>query len=360
MQFGVIMPKIFRVGRRGLARPTGRVLAALLTLGAVWISGEKAHAQIDSSGGQSIILSISSSIGTGNDLYGRLMARHLGRFLPGHPNIIPENMPGAGGVVQTNWMFNVARKDGSVLAIMQAGPAFDPLLGYDNAHYDPRQFHWLMSLDSLVSLAVVRDDAPVRTAQDLFTKEVIFGGSTGDSVILPLLMNDLIGTKIHLVKGYPGAGDVILAMQRGEVQAVTTYWDTVKAIRQGQGSDGGMRILLQIVLQKHRELPEVPLVMDFVKDPESRQIMELVLARQAVGRPIALPPGTPADKVAQFKKALDQMVADPQFLADAAKMKLEINVTTGAELATLVDNAYKTPPAIASKAAAELKRAGGE
>jgi tripartite-type tricarboxylate transporter receptor subunit TctC len=328
-------------------------------LGAMLASPHMACAQTESPNGQSITLSISSSIGTGNDLYGRLMARHLGRFLPGHPAIVPQNMPGAAGVVQANWLANVARRDGSAFAIMQSGPAFDPLLGFDNAHYDPRQFHWLMSLDNLVSLAVVRDDAPLQTAQDLFTKEVIFGGSTGDSVLLPTLMNDLLGAKIHLVKGYPGAGDILLAMQRGEVQGLSTYWDTVKAVRQGQGSDGGMRILMQIVLKKHPELPDVPLIMDFVKDPENRQILELILARQAIGRPIVLPPGTPADKVAEFRTALQQMVADSQFLADAAQMKLELNITPGAELETLVDDGYKTPAGVVKRAAEELKRAGG-
>ena len=195
-------------------------------------------------------------------------------------------MPGAAGGAG-KLVSNVARRDGSAFAIMQSGPAFDPLLGFDNAHYDPRQFHWLMSLDNLVSLAVVRDDMPLQTAQDSFTKEVIFGGSTGDSVLLPTLMNDLLGTKIHLVKGYPGAGDILLAMQRGEVQGLSTYWDTVKAVRQGQGSDGGMRVLMQIVLKKHPELPDVPLVMDFVKDPENRQILELILAaRRSEGRSV--------------------------------------------------------------------------
>jgi tripartite-type tricarboxylate transporter receptor subunit TctC len=338
-------------------RRFGQVL--ILCVAGCLVAPRVGRAGADSPAAQTITLSISSSIGTGNDLYGRLIARHLGRFLPGRPNIVPENMPGAGGVVQANWVANVAKKDGSALAIMQSGPAFDPLLGYGNVRYDPRQFHWLLSVDSLVSLAVVRDDAPLRTPEDLMTKPVIFGGSTGDSVILPSLLNDLLGAKIHLVKGYPGAADVILAMQRGEVQGLSTYWDTVKAIRQGPGTGGGIRILMQITLQKHPELQNVPLVMDYVKDPINRQVMELVLARQAVGRPIVLPPGTPADIVSRFQTAVDQMVVDPEFLAEAAKMRLEINVTSGAELTRLIDQAYKTPETVVKKTAVELKSIGG-
>jgi tripartite-type tricarboxylate transporter receptor subunit TctC len=244
--------------------------------------------------------------------------------------------------------------------MMQSGPAFNQILGYPNIQYDPRKFHWLLSLGKLVSLAAVRHDTPLHSAQDLFDKKSIFGGESGDSVILPNLLNNLLGAKIQVVKGYGGVPNTIFAMQRGEIEGLSTYWDTLKSTQGDLLRDKKIRVLMQISLEKHPDLPHVPLVMDFVKDDETRQIWELILARQAIGRPLVAPPETPTAKVNELKDALTKMAADQQFLAEASKMNIEINITPGEKLAQLVEQAYKTPPGVIEKTIVALKRAEGQ
>ncbi len=335
------------------------VLAVAAVLSAAVLSPASAQSQ---STGQPITLIISSGQGGGYDAYGRLVARHLGRFLPGQPAVVPKNMPGAGSVVAANWLFNIAPKDGTAIGILQNGTAFEPLLRHDQARFDARRFNWLASLNRLVNIAVVWHEAPFHSAQDLFSKELVVGASGGgadNTSVMPRLLNGLVGTRFKVIAGYTGTNSIALAMERGEVQGlVGTSWDSLKATKPDWIAQGKARVPLQISFEKHPELPNVASVVDFIKDDEDRKLLEMILARQVYGRPFVAPPDLPAAVLRQLRDAFARMAADKEFLADADKLRLEIIVNRGEEIAALIERIYNSDPALVSRAIGELKKAG--
>ena len=309
---------------------------------------------------QSMSLVISSGTGGGYDLYGRLVARHLGRFLPKNPTIVPRNMPGAGALMAANYLYNAAPKDGTAIAIFQNGTAFEPLLGVTQAKYDGKKFNWIGSLNKLVNIALVWHETPFHTAKDLFTKEVVVGGNPGNTTTMPRLLNGVIGTKFKVIAGYQGSNDITLGMERRELDGlVGTSWDSYKATKPDWVANKRARILLQVAFGKHEELPDIPDLEGFVTNNDDRKLLEVILARQIYGRPFAAPPDVPEATVQQLRTAFSQMAADKEFLADAVRINAEIVVNTGEEIATLVDRIYNTPRPIIERAIAELKRAGG-
>jgi tripartite-type tricarboxylate transporter receptor subunit TctC len=342
----------------GFMSRRGVVLACLLLSSVV--ASPPARAQIRF-GKEPLTIVIGSEPGGGYDAYGRLAARHLGRFLPGEPTVVPRNMPGAAGVTETNWLFNSAPKDGTTIGITQNGNPYDPLFGNPAAHYDSRQFGYIMSLNRFVDLALVSSETPFMTAKDAFDKEIIVGGvQNSDPGIMPALTNLLAGTKFKIINGYNSTTEIFLAIDRGEVQGlVGIAFDSLKATKPDWITQKKARILMQIGLERHKELPDVPTVMEFIKDPTDRAAAELILQRLAGGRPFLAPPGVPAPILAELRDAFAKMAQDPAFLADAAKIHAEVSLTTGDELEALLDRAYKTPQPIIQRAAETLKRAGG-
>jgi len=310
---------------------------------------------------QPVTIVIGSEPGGGYDAYGRLAARHLGRFLPGDPTVVPRNMPGAAGVTETNWLYNQAPKDGTTIGITQNGNPYESLFGNANAHFDPRKFNYIMSLNRFVDLGLVKSDTPFMTAQDAFDKEIIVGGiQNSDPGIMPALCNILAGTKFKIINGYNSTTEVFLAIDRGEVQGlVGIAYDSMKATKPDWITQKKARILLQVALERHHELPDVPTIMEFIKDPTDRDAAELILMRLSGGRPFIAPPGVPAPAVQQLREAFAKMVTDPDFLADAQKIRAEIAITTGDEMAAILERAYKTPKPIVQRAAETLKKAGG-
>jgi tripartite-type tricarboxylate transporter receptor subunit TctC len=312
---------------------------------------------------QAVTLYIPSGIGGGYDVYGRLASRHLGRFLPGNPTLVPKNMPGAGGVVLASYLYNVAPKDGSTIALLQGGTPLEPLFGQSQARYDVTRFHWLVSLNRLVSIGVFWHTAPVRTADDLWAREVLVGSSGGgdsSTEIMPRLLNRLAGTQFKVISGYKGTGDGMLAMERGEVHGIVGHeLSALRAARPEWLRNGKARVVIQIGLSRSPDLPDVPNALDLVKDEEHRQAFALLLTRQVHGRPFVAPPGTPPDIVAILKQAFLTMAKDPAFLQDAAKMKADIVVNDGDEVAALYAQTYATPRPLVERAIEEFKRAGG-
>ena len=310
---------------------------------------------------QPVTIVIGSEAGGGYDAYGRLAARHLGRFLPGEPTVVPRNMPGAAGVTETNWLYNQAPRDGTAIGITQNGNPFEELFGNKNAHFDPRKFNYIMSLNRFVDLALVNSNTPFMTAKDAFEKEIIVGGiQNSDPGIMPALCNILAGTKFKIINGYNSTTEIFLAIDRGEVQGmVGIAYDSLKATKPDWITDKKARILMQVGLERHHELPDVPTVMEFIKNPEDRAAAELILMRLQASRPFVAPPGVPAPVVKEIRDAFAKMAKDPDFLADAAKIHAEIAVTTGDEMAAILDKAYKTPQPIIQRAAETLKKAGG-
>ena len=314
--------------------------------------------------GQTITIAIGSGTGGGYDAYGRLAARHLPKHLPGNPAVVPKNMPGAGGVVSANWLYNVAPKDGTALGIFQAGAPYEPLFGNTLAKYDPTKFTWLISLNRLANIGIFWHDSPIRTIDDLFKGEVLVGSSGGGNAstqVYPILLNNLIDTKFKVIAGYTGTGETNLAMERGEVYGIVgTEWSSLKASKPDWIRDNKVRVVLQFSLSSHPDLKQVPIIGDFIKDPESREVVELLLARQEYGRTFTAPPGVPADVAAALRQGFADIAIDPALLADAAKMGAEIEVGTHDQILALLNKTYNAPKPLVDRAIAEFKRAGGE
>ena len=287
-----------------------------------------------------------------------MIARHLGKHIPGNPTIIPKNMEGAGSLRLANWMFRVAPKDGSVIGTIGRGTGFDPILGQQGALFDGTKFTWLGSANNEVSVCVSWNaTSGITKFEDLYTKEMTVGGTSmsADTDQFPRVLNGVLGTKLKIVSGYPGGNDVVLAMERGEVQGRCGWsWSSVKSTHQKWLNEKKFTVLVQLGLDKHPDLPDVPLVMDLAKTPEQKQILRLIFARQVMGRPYFAPPGIPADRAQALRKAFMDTMNDPDFKADAEKAKLEITPVDGEDLQKLVAEVYQTPPEIAKKAAAIL------
>jgi tripartite-type tricarboxylate transporter receptor subunit TctC len=308
--------------------------------------------------GKTVELYIGYSVGGGYDLYARMLARYLGRHIPGNPTVVPKNMEGAGSLRLANWLYNIGPKDGTAIATIGRGTGFDPILGNAKAQFDGTKFTWIGSANNEVSVCGAWHTSGITKFDDLLTKELVVGGtsSSADTDQFPKIVNGVLGTKMRIVTGYPGGNDVGLAMERGEVQGRCGWsWSSVKSTRQKWLDEKRINILMQLSLDKHPDLPNVPLVTDLAKSEEQRQILRIIFARQVMGRPYLAPPGAPPDRVEALRKAFMDTMADKDFLADADKAQLEITPVPGAEVEKLVKELYATPSAVAQKAIAAIK-----
>jgi tripartite-type tricarboxylate transporter receptor subunit TctC len=307
--------------------------------------------------GRNVELQIGYSVGGGYDVYARLLARHIGKHIPGNPSVVPKNMEGAGSLRLANWLYNKAPKDGSVFGTIGRGVAFDPLLGAKGAEFEATKFTWMGSGNDEVSICVSWQGSEVKKFEDLLTKELTVGGTGGgsDTDQFPKILNGILGTKMKLISGYPGGNDVGLAMERGEVKGRCGWsWSSVKATHPTWVDEKKINILVQLSLAKHPDLPDVPLIIDLAKNDEQKQVLKLIFARQVMGRPFLAPPGIPKDRALALQKAFMDTMKDPEFLAEAKKMDLEVTPVDAATVEKLVADVYKTPPEIAAKAAAVL------
>lgn len=308
--------------------------------------------------GKTVEMYIGYSVGGGYDVYARMVARHLGKHIPGNPTIVPKNMEGAGSLRLANWLYKVGAKDGTVFGTIGRGVPFDPLLERKGAAFDGEKFTWIGSANNEVSVCVSWYKTGVKTIQDAMKQQITVGGTgpAADTDQFPKIANGLLGTKFKVISGYPGGNNAVLAMERGEVQGRCGWsWSSVKATHQAWLDEKKINILVQMGLSKHPDLPNVPLIMDLAKTDEQRSILKLIFARQVMGRPFLAPPGVPADRVAALRTAFMDTMKDPEFLADAKKTKLEINPVSGEAVAKLVNEVYKTPKDICQKAGALLK-----
>ena len=304
--------------------------------------------------GRNVELFIGYSVGGAYDLYARVIARHLGKHIPGNPTIIPRNMEGAGSLRLANWLYNVGSKDGTVIGTIGRGTAFDPLLGSKGAQFSADKFTWIGSANNEVSICVAWKGSGIAKLEDVLARELIVGGTgqAADTDQFPRVLNGVLGTKFKIVSGYPGGNDVTLAMERGEVKGRCGWsWSSVLATHKRWVDDKSIIILVQLSLNKHLDLPDVPLIMDFAKTENQQQIFKLIFARQVMGRPFLAPPGVPKDRAEALRKAFLDTMKDPEFLADAEKSQLEITPVAGAEVEQLVKDIYQTPKPLANKAA---------
>ena len=343
-----------------------RLLAAAALWSAVFAAtaSRPAHADAvaDFYQGKRITMGVGSEPGGGYDAYARLVTRHIGRLIPGNPGFVVQNMPGGGGLRVTNHLYNVAPKDGTAMATVQRALLTSPLLEGRKLQlqFDPMKFNWIGSLNSETGLIVVWHTAPHRTMEDLFKTELLVGSSSPSTDFLPLFLNNVLDTKFKIIPGYKSSQDAYLALERGELQGrVSTGWAGDKDVLEPWMKDNKVRFLAQLAMTKSPEFPNLPLILDYARTAQDRQVMELILAAQHWGRPFVMPPDVPQDRVAAVRKAFVEMTKDEQFLGEAKKLRMDLDVVTGAEIDDLLKRVYATPPEIveiARKAISESPR----
>lgn len=329
-------------------------LAALM---ACALQASAASAQ-DFYAGKQITFIAGSAVGGTYDLMTRLTARHLGRLIPGHPSVIVQNMPAASSLAATNFLYNQAPKDGTVIALIQRGMLLAKLTNPSSVKFELDKLNWLGNLNSEIGLVLAWHTAPHRTAKDLFERELIVGGQTGvDPEITPRLYNATIGTKFNIVTGYSGTVDIALAMERGEVQGIGDWsYASLKTLRPDWIPQKKITILAQGGLAKHPDLPEVPSVLEFVRTEMARRILELYFTQKTVARPVIAPPGVPPAQLALLRAAFAALPTDRQFLEDAAKSKLEVEPTSSAAVEEVIALIARTPPDVATAFAEAVSR----
>jgi tripartite-type tricarboxylate transporter receptor subunit TctC len=326
-----------------------RAIGSVVAIGIAVALALPAHADptADFYRGKTVALIIGYSAGGGYDTYGRVVARHLGKHLPGNPAVIPQNMPGAGSLRSANYLYNVAPKDGTAIAHFSRGLAMEPLIGTSATQFDARKFSWLGSGTDEVSICLTWHTSRIKTWNDMLTNLATVGGegSGSDPDIFSAMIKNAFGAKLKLVSGYPGTAEVALAIERGEVDGRCGWsWSSLKLLKPDWIADKKVNLITQLALKKSPELPNVPLIFEFATTDRQRQILRLVLSRQSMARPFAAPPDLPADRKAALRQAFDRTLADPEFLAEAKQRGLEVNPVTGSEIDRLVGVLYQTPP----------------
>jgi tripartite-type tricarboxylate transporter receptor subunit TctC len=302
--------------------------------------------------GKSITLAIGYSVGGGYDLYARLLARHLGKYIPGQPTIVPQNREGAGSLRAAIYIYNAAPKDGTVIGTFSRSMAVAPLLS--DAPFDATKFSWLGSISTDVNVCMTWGISPIKTWNDMLTKSYTMGGlgAGADPDLFALMFKNVFGAKLKLVSGYPGTNDVALAMERGEVVGMCgVSWSTVKTRHLDWVTAKKVNITVQAGLHKEPEIADVPGVMDLVQGGEQTQIVRLILASQEMARPFAAPPGIPDDRRRALIEAFNKTMKDPEFLAEAEKMKADVNPVSAEAIDSLLAEVYKTPKDVVAKAA---------
>lgn len=302
--------------------------------------------------GRQISLIVGANAGGGYDAQGRLMARHIGRFLPGSPVSVVQNMPGAGSLQAANHLYNVAPKDGSVIALLQRGVLSSRFTNPGGARFDLAKFNWLGNLSSEAGVVLAWHASPFHSIQDVMKQEMVVGGTgaTIDTETTPRILNALIGTKFKVITGYRGTPDTTLAMERGELQGMGDWsWSNVKTRRPDYLRDNKVRVLLQVGVDRIPDLPNVPMASDLVRNEDDRKVMELFLAQKAAARPVAAPPDIPADRVNALRDAFARMIVDDAFNKDAASQKLDIEPTPASEIDKVIRLFATTPDSVGER-----------
>lgn len=302
--------------------------------------------------GKTIDVIVGSLAGGGYDQYARVLARYMPAHVPGNPQMVVKNNPGGGGRTAMNQVYSVAPKDGTAIGITTRNVTWDPLYG-EVSSFDPLKLNWLGSLNSDTSLCVVWHTTPHKNLDALKANEVLMGSggpTISDSVHVKLL-NQIAGTKLKLVLGYKGSTDVHLAMERGEVQGrCGLTWGSIQARYGHWMAERKITPVAQFALKKEPDLPSVPFIMDIAKTQDEKQMIELLLAANEMGRPFFAPPGVPKDRVDALRAAFVATAKDPAFIAETKKQKMELQLMTGEEVEALVKRVYATPKPIVEMA----------
>jgi tripartite-type tricarboxylate transporter receptor subunit TctC len=329
------------------------MLAGALAVATLFAAPAHAQSVAEFYAGKSITMAIGFAPGGGYDLYGRLVARHLGKHIPGNPQIVPQNMPGAGSMRAAQHLFSLAPKDGTAIATFGRQMGITPLLN-PAAKYDGTKFTWLGSVTNEVSTCVTWHTSKAKSWKDMLTTPVTFAGDGpgADPDVFANLYNNVFGTKIKIISGYRGTNPMILAMERGEVEGLCGLsWSTVKARHMKWWKEKTINILIQAAIQKEDDIPNVPMALDLAKTDDQKQVLKVFLYGQEMARPFAAPPDIPADRKAALIAAFEKMLKDPEFLAEIKKLNLDLNPITAGEIDRMLKELYATPKDVLARAA---------
>ena len=341
--------------KSGIAGKSLLMVAALAALASI----ANADSVADFYKNRSISMIIGYSVGGGYDAYARLLAHFIGKHIPGEPSIVPQQMTGAGSLRAANYIFSVAPKNGSVLGTFSRSMGIAPLLG--QAEFDSRKFTWLGSMTDDDTTCVTWNSSPIKTWSDFLSKPSKLGGlgADADPDIWALLYKNVFGAKAQLVSGYPGTNDVVLAMERGEVDRLCGLsWSTIRTRHAEWLTSHSVNIIVQSALKKEPEMAAVPLATDLVSSPEQLQIIRLLLVSQAMARPFAAPPELAADHKSALTAAFDATMRDADFLAEAQKLNFEIHPVNAPTIDSLLTEVYATPKDVLARAAKAISSAG--
>jgi tripartite-type tricarboxylate transporter receptor subunit TctC len=310
--------------------------------------------------GKQIELAIGYPPAGSNDIYARLLARHLGKHIPGNPTVVPQNRPGAGSFLTLGYVYNVAPKDGTVIGIGAPTAPLDEKLGTQGVRFKSAEFNWIGRIDSLINMVFLWHTSPVKTIEDAFKTEAKLSGTgVGSTVsIYPTVMNNVLGTKFKLIMGYKGSNDAQLAVERGEVEGHSTSWTAVKVAHPDWRPDKKINVVVQFSVKRHPEMADVPTVVELARNDEQRQILRAVVNAAEIGTAFFTTPGAPPDRVEALRRAFDATMKDPEFLAEADRTKLTVGPLAGEDLQKLVAEVSGLTPELTEKvkAAYEMKK----
>ena len=337
-----------------------KILGAALT-GAMtfMLAGDLARAQESEplSGGKPLTVLIGFGPGGGYDLWGRLLARHMGKYLPGRPNGVPQNMPGAGSLTVANYIYSVAPKDGSMIGIFARDAALAPLTGQPGSRFDPLKMSWIGSPTVETNVCIANGNARAKNISDLKQKELIVGdiGPGTGTRAYPLALADILGMKFKLVAGFPSSVDVFLAMERGEVEGICESLDSVLSKRPDWIANKVVNVLFQGGVAPNPGLADIPYIVDLATTQAQRDEIRFLYAGQGIGRPFIAPPDLPPARLNMLRAAFDRVMKDPEAMEDARKQKLDMDPRSGAQLQALVESIYATPRPIVERIGALIK-----
>jgi tripartite-type tricarboxylate transporter receptor subunit TctC len=339
--------------RRMMRFNTLAACAAVVAAAAAAIPNARAAAVSDFYRGKSINIYIGFGPGGGYDVYARMLARHLGRFIPGYPNVVPQNMPGAGGLKSAGYLYNAAARDGLALAVFGGFTGLEPLFGNAQASFDPVRFTWIGNMNRDVSSCAVWNAAGFDTFSDIMRREMVFGSSGKASTTSQhaLVLKNMLGAKVKVIEGYQGTNSINLAMKRREVDASCgIYLSSALTSYDQDLKNGDMRILIQFGRHNVPEFGDAVNLYDLLQTEGEKQVADIVFRQAEIARPIVGPPEIPADRANALRTAFMHTVKDPAFLAEAAKLGMPIDPMTGEEVARLFESFYATPKSVVERA----------
>ena len=286
-----------------------------------------------------------------NDTWGRLLARHIGKHIPGKPNVVPKNMPGAGSFLAVNQIYNVLAKDGTIIGIGAPTLALDEKLGSQGVRFKTAELNWVGRVDSLINMVFMWKTSPVKTIADAQRIESRLSGTGAGSTvaIYPTVMNNVLGTKFKLIMGYRGSNEAMLAVERGEVEGHSTSWTALKVAHPDWIRDKSVTLLVQFALKRHAELPDIPTAVDLARNDEERAILSAVMNASEVGTAFFTSPGVPPDRLSALRRAFDATMKDAEFLAEVERMRLGVAPITGEDLQKRVAEVSDLPPGLLEK-----------